>query len=483
MKGPEIKRLALLATLFAALAPAALVAEETAPGSVDLGGNWRVRAEDWSWFDTSAGETDYSYFGSLLTLNAGQKRETVDWLVEGAVPILWSLPEHSIAPAPQGLLGLGANYYQANGDDNSEGIFLRQAYLNFKGLPDGRTVKIGRTIFNEGLERKYDDPNLAWLKRMRISQRLIGDFGFSHVGRSFDGATYAHETGKSNFTLMAGVPTEGVFDTDGNDEIDDMFLAYGAYTRETSASPGEWRLFGIYYVDDRGLVKTDNRPSAARSLDREKIALSTIGFNWVQTVPVGDNGMIDGLFWGALQYGDWGTLDQSSSAFAFEAGYRLTGVAGKPWFRVGMFDGSGDGDPADDRHETFFQLLPTPRLYARMPIYNLMNSSDKFVQLFVEPGEKWTVRSDFHGIALNDSSDLWYSGGGAFRSDNFGYAGRPSGGNDGLLSVIDLSVDYKINANFSTTLYLSHAQGGAVIDNIYDGDTAQFIYLEMTAKF
>ncbi|MBI2212640.1 MAG: alginate export family protein [Acidobacteria bacterium] len=475
-----MKRLLLVAVLLA-VTPISLLAQETEPGRVDVSGSWRLRAEDWSWFDTPARETDYSFFGSLLTVNAGQKRETVDWLVEGAMPILWSLPENAVAPPPQGLLGLGANYDQAN-RDSTEGLFVRQAFVNFKGLGNGRTVKLGRFIFSEGMERSYDDANLMWLKRMRISQRLIGDFGFSHVGRSFDGAKYAHETGTSNFTLMAAVPTEGVFDVDGNDQIDDIFLAYGAYTRET-ATPGEWRLFGIYYDDDRGLVKSDNRSAAARNLDREKIALSTIGFNWVQAVPAGENGVVDILFWGALQYGDWGTLDQFSTAFAFETGYRFTGLPGKPWIRVGVFDGSGDDDPNDDRHETFFQVLPTPRLYARMPIYNMMNSTDMFVQFFAEPGEKWTIRGDYHGIGLNKSTDLWYAGGGAFRSDNFGYAGRPSGGADNLLSVVDLSVDYKLNSHLSTTLYLSHAQGGAVIDNIYDGDTAQFFYLEMTAKF
>lgn len=483
MEGLSVKRLAILATMFVLLAPGALLAQDSTPGSVDISGNWRLRAEDWNWFDTSAGQTDYSFFGSLLTVGAGQKRETVDWYVEGAIPMLWSLPEHAVAPAPQGLLGLGANYYQANGDDNAEGLFVKQAYLNFKGLGNGQTVKIGRQLFAEGMERTYDDANLMWLKRMRISERLIGNFGFTHVGRSFDGVKYARNTEASNFTLMAAVPTEGVFDVDGNDQIDDIFLAYGAYTRETSASPGEWRLFGIYYVDDRGLVKTDNRSSAARNLDRDKIELSTIGFNWVQTVPVSENGLVDVLFWGALQYGDWGTLDQFSSAFAFETGYRFTGAPGKPWIRVGVFDGSGDDNASDDRHETFFQILPTPRIYARMPMYNMMNSTDAFFQIFAEPAEKWTVRGDFHGISLKEESDLWYSGGGAFRSDNFGYAGRPSGGSDNLMSVVDLSVDYKINKNFSTTLYLSHAQGGAVIDNIYDGDTAQFFYLEMTAKF
>ncbi len=483
MEGLRLNRTALLTTILIALTPVALFAQGEESNPVDFGGSWRIRAEDWRWFDTPGATTDYSFFGSLLTINAGQKHETVDWLVEGALPILASLPDDAIAPAPQGLLGLGANYYQANGDTDAQSIFVKQAFVNFKGLGAGRTVKLGRFGFAEGMERKYDDANLMWLKRMRISERLIGTFGFSHVGRSFDGVHFARETDSSNFTLMASVPTEGSFDVDGNDQIDDVLLAYGAYTRETASSPGEWRLFGIYYVDDRGLVKTDNRSAAARNLDREKIALSTIGFNLVQTAPVGDSGLVDVLFWGALQYGDWGELDQFSTAFAFETGYRFTGVAGKPWIRVGVFDGSGDDDATDDRHETFFQVLPTPRLYARMPAYNLMNSTDHFVQLFVEPGERWTLRGDYHGIGLSDDADLWYAGGGAFRSDNFGYAGRPSGGRDNLMTVVDLSVDYKLNQNLSTTLYLSHAAGGNVIEGIYADETARFFYLEMTAKW
>src|SRR5512145_365638 len=143
MEGQRVKRLTLLATIFAMLAPVALFAQDAGPNSVDLSGTWRVRAEDWHFFETTKGEGDYTFFGSLLTMNAGQKRETVDWLVEAAVPVLWNLPEDAIAPAPQGLLGLGANYYQANGEETAKGIFVKQAYANFKGLGDGRTVKLG----------------------------------------------------------------------------------------------------------------------------------------------------------------------------------------------------------------------------------------------------------------------------------------------------------------------------------------------------
>jgi len=32
----------------------------------------------------------------------------------------------------------------------------------------------------------------------------------------------------------------------------------------------------------------------------------------------------------------------------------------KPWFRAGVAYGSGDNDPKDGKHGTFFQILPTP---------------------------------------------------------------------------------------------------------------------------
>jgi len=35
-----------------------------------------------------------------------------------------------------------------------------------------------------------------------------------------------------------------------------------------------------------------------------------------------------------------------------------------------------ENKPSDDQHNTFFQVLPTPRVYARFPFYNLMNNKD-----------------------------------------------------------------------------------------------------------
>jgi hypothetical protein len=56
---------------------------------------------------------------------------------------------------------------------------------------------------------------LAALKRDRVNQRLIGNFGWSDVGRSFDGVHYSYSLASDNFTFVAGIPTRGVFQTDG----------------------------------------------------------------------------------------------------------------------------------------------------------------------------------------------------------------------------------------------------------------------------
>jgi hypothetical protein len=56
--------------------------------------------------------------------------------------------------------------------------------------------------------------------------------------------------------------------------------------------------------------------------------------------------------------------------------------------------GSGDGNPNDNTHGTFFQVLPTPRPYARFPFFNMMNNEDTFGMLILRPHAKVTTSSE-----------------------------------------------------------------------------------------
>ena len=156
----------------------------------------------------------------------------------------------------------------------------------------------------------------------------------------------------------------------------------------------------------------------------------------------------------------------------------------KPWFSAGYSFGSGDKNPGDSTHGTFFQLLPTPRQYARFPFYNMMNNEDFYGTLNLRPASKLALRSEAHALRLASAADLWYSGGGAFQPQTFGYTGRPSNGHRSLGNVWDLSADYQVTRSFSTTLYYGHAWGESVIAKIYPKEAnGQLIFLETNFHF
>jgi hypothetical protein len=242
------------------------------------------------------------------------------------------------------------------------------------------------------------------------------------------------------------------------------------------------RLFGMAYEDGRNAdksVKTDNRPLATRQADNQDIKIYTLGADYIKTI-----GQFDVLAWGALQGGDWGALDQSANALAFEAGYQPKNVKMRPWLRAGYYRASGDGNAADGKHKTFFTPLPTPRLYARFPFYNQMNSEDLFAQFILRPTPKLNLRSELHSLKLANSNDLFYSGGGAFQDSGFGITGRPSGGNSKLADLIDFSADYAISPKSSIGLYFGYAKGGDVIETTFAGKkNATLGFVEYTRKF
>ena len=457
-------------------------------GGVTVSGSLRTRIESWDWFNGN-GNGDYTYPGSILRLSFSASRKTLDWQVELAAPFLLALPNDAIALGAQGQLGFGASYFAANGHEtNAAMLFAKQAFIRFKEIGGlaGQSVKLGRMEFIDGTEVTPKDATLAALKRDRIAHRLIGNFAFSDVGRSFDGVEYVVDRSKLNFTFFGGRPTRGVFQVDGWGELSTNVF-YGAATGQISGkrSSAEWRVFGLAYSDYRdGVLKTDNRPLAVRSADTEHINIGTYGGHWLQTIP-SPLGTADLLFWGALQTGSWGRLAQRSGAFAAEAGWQPKVLhAVRPWLRGGYDYGSGDHNPNDSRHGTFFQVLPTPRVYARFPFFNMMNNRDVFGELILRPSKAVTIRTDIHSLALADRNDLWYSGGGMFQPWTFGYVGRPSNGRTGLATLYDGSADYSVNSHLLVGAYYGHAAGKLVIQSIYpDGRDANFGYLELLFRF
>lgn len=455
-------------------------------GSLTVFGNWRFRTEAWDWFQPMSGENAYAFPHSLLFLGISQKTGRYEWLIEGAQDAIVGLPNNAVGPGRQGQLGLGGTYFVANGNnENNASGFLKQAYLGVK-FPLNGEVRVGRFGFSDGVEVKSKDKTIADLVNTRIAQRLIGEFTFSAVERSFDGVQFAFDAGTGNFAFLAVRPTEGVYQADAMGELD-VDLFYGAYTLPTSFgnSKGELRIFGIGYLDERsGVLKTDNRSVAARTADTQHIEIGTYGGDYVHVFHTDQRGQFDFLLWGALQNGSWGVQTQRAGSFVGEFGWQPPVQSIKPWFSAGYSFGSGDSNSNDNTHGTFFQILPTPRLYARFPFYNMENNEDFYGSAAFRLPHSVAVRSELHAVRLASAQDLWYLGGGAFQENTFGYVGRTSGGSGSLADAWDISADFPLGRGFSITTYYSHAWGKGVIASIYPaGTTAQFGYVETNFRF
>jgi hypothetical protein len=461
-------------------------AKEIKIGDAVVSSSLRSRMYSWDWFgDAPNGE--YTYGGSLFRFGLTESKKNLDWQVEFAVPALVNMPTSAVMPAPFGQLGLGGSYAAANsGATNSTSIFLKQGNFRIKGLGGiaGQSIKAGRIEFLDGSEVTPAHGTLAALKRDRIAQRLLANFGWTDVQRSLDGAQYVLGMPKLNITVVAARPTEGVFQVSGWDELK-INVFYGALTGQHGKyAATDWRVFALGYSDYRsGVVKTDNRAAAVRNLDADSINIGTYGGHILQIVPTA-TGPVDLLFWGALQNGSWGTQTHRAGAFAAEAGWQPAVLKTiKPWIRAGYNFGSGDGNAADGTHSTFFQVLPTPRIYARTPFYNMMNNKDAFAELILRP-KRVTVRSDIHSLRLADSTDLWYSGGGAFQATTFGYTGRPSNGQSTLGTLYDLSADVTLTPHVAVGGYFGYATGGLVTQAIYTGGNAVHLgFFELNLKF
>ena len=459
-------------------------------GEVNFSGSLRVRVEDYDWWETPGFEDNYTFGAAVLRLSLGQQKEKADWLVEGEFPLLVNLPEHAIAPAPAGQLGQGASYFAANGRQDGSAI-LKQAYVRVKNLFGDKpsSLRLGRFEFIDGSETTPTDATLAALKRDSIAHRLIGNFAFTHIGRSFDAVQYVHNTKKSNFTFVGGRPIEGVFQLRSLKELD-VDIWYGAYTKPiiSQKAASEFRILALHYHDGRDALKTDNRSAAVRRADHANIRITTVGGNYLTAIKSG-SGTVDLLAWGVGQFGSWGNQSHRAGAVVFEGGWQPAGALAKykAWFRGGYSRATGDGNAADGTHTTFFQVLPTPRIYARFPFYNMMNMEDAYAQFRIKPHARVNLRADVHHLRLSSANDLWYTGGGAFQEGTFGYTGRATGGHRSMGTMFDISADITVTPTTTFTFYGAGVRGGGVQSFIYpaggQNPTARFMYAELTKRF
>jgi hypothetical protein len=444
----------------------------------------RERTNATQWFSATPTAEQYAHQDSVLRLALRQRIGSFDYQLELSQSAEVALPTDAISPvSAQGQLGLGGTYYASNGN-NAEpaAASLKTGFLRYHFGGDSNAIRVGRFEFFDGQETSPSNRTIAWLQTNRMGQRLIGNFGFSNGQRSFDGGDTKFAGKSWDLTAMAARITQGVFNVNANPELN-VDLQYLAYTRSIAHQHALVRAFALGYHDGRtAVVKTDNRSLGARQADHRNIRVGSYGADAIAAVPAGKT-TIDLLFWGVLQNGQWGLLQQHSGGYAVEGGLRFDHIASKPWIRGGALRTTGDNNPSDNVHNTFFQVLPTPRIYARYPFFNSMNSKDQFVQVIDQPSAKLEFRSDLHFLQLTAPADFWYQGGGPFDNKVFGYTGRPGNNHGSFASLYDISADYAVSKEISLGLYYAHAFGKNVVGAIYPADrSSNYGYLELTYK-
>jgi hypothetical protein len=426
-------------------------------------------------------DPDYTHISNLLQVGIDHQSARLGVIGTLQYVQFGGLPSNASGPGPY---GTGAAYFAHAGRSDSRQVYLRYLSLRVKNLGPGVSVQFGRMGYTGGTESPSGNAKIEAVKNMRIASRIIGEFEWSIYQRAYDGIRLDLERPAWRATAIAFRPTQGGFEDAAGVHMSDVdLIGVNVSARpDTIATNSDFQVFAYRYNDRRDVTgRPDNSGLSATKVD---VRIDTFGGTFVGAYAVGDR-QLDTLLWLVGQTGSWYGQTHRAVAVAAEAGYQWSNARWRPWVRGGIFRGSGDDDPNDDRHGTFFQMLPTVRKYALSASYNLMNSIDVFAQVVLRPTPLLNIRFDVHRVSLTESADRWYLGSGATQNNGtiFGYGTRASGGQSSLGTVLEGSAGYTITPNWSLNGYIGYVKGGGVVEHSFEGDQLTFSYIEQVLRF
>jgi hypothetical protein len=433
---------------------------------LDVGLSTRVRPESW---EAYVDETDW-YTGTRTRLRLSYAwRDSIF-----AVAELQDVRLHGMDDDGTGAL---ASYRNANGGRSQvRGDDVRTLYLEAR--PTAKSfLRAGRQdIKLDSQEVQYAEPSWRYLRSARLGERLVGTVGWSHVERAYDGFAAGADLSGVEVFAFGAQPTQGVFEAKSAYRgLHDVFVGGGSVTveRGTWLANDELGVFGVYYDDER--------PTGRGGL-ADDVEVTTLGGHWLGVHPCGP-GAFDALLWGAVQTGDYDGLDHLAGAGIVELGYQLTHVFAKPWLRVGVNVATGDSDPADGDHDTFFNVLPTNHLYYgfadQLAFQNLWNP---FVQLRLTPHPMLALNLFVHQLRLVEDDDSRYAGSGAFDEASFGFPAFASNGHRNVGTEYDVVATFTPHRTVTIEAGFAWLDGGAVFRTAAERDV-QFGYVSVELRY
>jgi hypothetical protein len=354
---------------------------------------------------------------------------------------------------------------------NEKNLDLHQGYLTVKNLAGPLTMTLGRQ------EMMFGD------------SRLVGNFGWSNIGRSFDGLRLNYSPGVFRMDGWATVTRQydnaATADPDFTRPSRDSQQFYGIYT-SVKAKTLTMEPYAMYLrdtgnedeLDSTGALISPITAPAARGQDRVTAGLRVDGKAASESV--------DFTGEGAYQTGTMdarGTTpksDLSAYAFAVKAGYTLP-VTFKPRIGIEYDRASGDDDPTDDQFKTFENLFPTNHIhYGTMDYVGWRNMQDLRFSLGIKPTKTTGLSLDYHMFHLVEETDNWYAASGKI------FKTTPSGNTEtGLGQELDLAAYAMIKEKLRLEAgYGRFFPGDYVEANFPDAtDDADFFYLQTGVSF
>ena len=479
-----MRKLVLLTAVFFTLFGFSLFSWAKDPGSsiskyISGGVDIRLRDEYWNTFEKQNANTDRSYNFFLIRARGwiDYQRDNFKFHLMGQGVKGFGFPEN-------GAFGPGVAYFNASGEESDPGNFqIVEAYLQYRGS-EGFYISGGRIPIKEGTEVLYDNaPKLNWVIQKRLSERLIGTWDWTNIGRRFDGAMGGYQNEKYDLNLFGSWVTFGGFDFDDGywKDLDNVVVAGGSFTvkKDVLLSDTQFKLFNYFYFDNR---------TPAIDLAGDDLKINTIGVNIAGAYPAG-SGEVDLMLWTAFQFGSFGNEDQLAWAFIAESGYQFLQTPWKPWIRAGVAYASGDGDPDDNDNGTFFNYVPTNhKFYGYVDANAFSNLVDLYMQFLVSPHEKVKFAVDGHWFWLASDDEVWIGGSGPFNNSAFGYQFRnPAEGNDierNLGGELDLTLIFKAVDYLTLQFGYSHFFGNEGVSAVFDKeDQLDWFYAQATINF
>jgi hypothetical protein len=431
----------------------------------DLNVAVRSRFETW---DAFAMDSD-SFVGTRTRLKA-----TYTW--KNQLVLVGEVQDVRVASLdPDGTGGLANYRIAADGDWNAHGTDVHLLWAEFRATPQF-SFRVGRQDLKVGPEVTYPEAEWRYLKTQRLGERLVGSVGFSHEERAADGLTISWDLGGHQLLAFAAQPTSGVF------EVDNAYRSLHDVTYEGA----EWTVKRGTWLPNTELTGfaiayQDTRPPVDGGL-LHGLSLATFGGSALGVYSAGP-GLVDLLLWGAGQLGSYNTLDHAAWAVFLEAGYQLPDVFAKPWLRAGINVGSGDHNPNDGDHQTFFNVLPTNHAYyGFIDQVELPNLVDPFVQLRLTPHEKVALNLFAHWFRLTNSSDTRYAGSGVFNLDTFGFSAAPSRGFTHVGREYDVVATFTPHRALTIEAAWSWFDGGAMF-GLNRSRNAHYGYISAELKY